>query len=172
MAGMTCPPLLVFFISLARFGWAAQSDPKCRLAISDSGGASYRPVSFTSAEVTKETVAPDTFYPGDADSGGQPRQGYCAGPAGCEQECCARSECLAWGWEVAGSVHAVCGGQTCEVFLANPALWPVVTEAEKVLMWGGYNYGGYVFVDEAAKAQCCPQPPPQATQATPASDLC
>ena len=147
------------FLVLAA-GLAATATALCRLSIPDSGGASQRPASFASASVTAMSIAPDTVVPGEGE-GAPPVGDSCAGPEGCARECCQRDNCLAWSWIVAGSVHAACGANTCEIFEAAPQSDWAALKATATL-YGGYNVAGYVFDSAREKIACCVSgaPPP------------
>lgn len=124
----------------------------CRISIPDSGGASSRPVSFTDPVVTSVQVNADGVGPGAP----------CGGPAGCEILCCANPVCMAYGWTVAGSAQAPCGGTSCDLFFAPPADWAFASTT--ATLYSGYNYAGYIFSNSSARASCCgaapPSPPP------------
>jgi hypothetical protein len=135
----------------------------CRLSIPDSGGASQRPAFFSSSAVTAIMIAPDTTVPGEGE-GAPPISDYCAGPSGCSAACCTRDGCLAWSYVIGGSVHAACGSNTCDIFVATPfTAWPTI--APTATLYGGYNVAGYVFHDVAEKIACCVSgaPPPPRT---------
>ena len=121
----------------------------CRLSIPDSGGASMQPVAFSSTSITRIPLI-DTVIPGDS----FPISDYCAGSSGCSQACCVTNNCFAWAWKTGGSVHAACGSNTCEIFVAAPgADWRVL--ALSSTMESGYNVAGYVFSTRACKVACC-----------------
>lgn len=122
----------------------------CRISIPNSGGASTRPISFLSPGVSLEKV------PGHSYCNSTYGCSYCDGPAGCETECCARQDCLAWGWAIAGSVHTACGGQTCEIFtlsVGTGGAW--LTETANATVYNGYNYAGFIYNSTQMKNGCC-----------------
>lgn len=136
-------PLVSYILSL--FLTLATSQI-CRINIPDSGGASTRPISFPSPEVTLLRV-PGHSYCNVTCS-------FCDGPTGCEAECCARHDCLAWGWAIAGSAHTMCGGQSCEIFTASSSsCWAEVTANPAVS--SGYNYAGFIYNSTQVKIGCC-----------------
>lgn len=151
--------------------------PVCRLRIPNSGGASQRPASFARADVTAVMVPPNSFS-------GPPEllEDFCGGSPACERVCCDTPSCFAWGWTVAGSVHALCGSNTCEIFLFSGSAtgWPAA--ALTATLWGGYNYAGYILHNETEKTECCsavdataspsapaPPPPPAASPSSSAA---
>ena len=125
----------------------------CRLTIPDSGGASQLPTAFADTRIGRVSIAPDTIVPGESlDS--PPIRDFCAGPEGCGRACCTVNNCFAWAWKTAGSVHAACGANSCELFTSpSPYGWSGLKSG--ATLYGGYNYAGYIFNDVAEKIACC-----------------
>lgn len=151
---------------------------QCGLPIPNSGGAQRRPSASLSFD------APELLGPGQlmvesvinwtgnySDVAGPVEQSvFCGGHGTCEAECCKRPDCVAWGWTVAGSVHAQCGGQECQLYLSTqpPEAWNELTS--RIPLTSGYNVHGYLFSGADSKRSCC-EPSPSATPVPPAKDV-
>ncbi len=134
-------------------GLLSSGSSLCRLSIPDSGGASQLPASFADIGVTRVQVAPDTVVPGEGPDA-PPIRDFCGGSEGCSRACCTTDNCFAWAWQTGGSVHAACGSNTCTIFIApTPNGWDALKTG--ATLYGGYNYGGYIFEDVAVKIACC-----------------
>jgi hypothetical protein len=111
---------------------------------------------YNDSRVTTTRLPPDSFADQPVPGGGvEMLRDWCAGPSGCELACCARADCLAWHYQIGGTVHLLCGGGSCELSLttAPGGQWADIND--RAVRFGGFNDRGGAYNSSAAKGACC-----------------